>query len=176
MLLVLDSSALDSSLKVEQLLGKPGKGGVAEVRGPLVAREEGTPLAALRDGDKLHVVAPGDGATVAGCSPEQLVQRLGALGLARGVRLKQLHLIADDSGTGGDASFAARFAEVLAAEGYAVPEIKAPRGRVRSAPDGKVLVRPSEAPLDGGDAEGFRPSDSSLNHYAGAGVQEKHRR
>lgn len=176
MLLVLDGSALDPRLKVEQLLGKTGKGGEPEVRGPLVTSEEGTPLAALRDGDKLHIVAPGDRTWVAGCSPDALVRRLAALGLSRGVGLKQLHLIADHAGTGGDASFAARFAAALAAEGYEVREIKAPRGSVRSAPDGKVLVRPSEGSLEGGDAEGFRPSDKSLNYYTGPSVQEKHRR
>jgi hypothetical protein len=176
MLLVLDGPVLGAHLKVEHLLGKRGKGGEAEVRGPLVTSEEGTPLTALRDGDKLHIVALGDRTSVAGCSPDALVQRLAALGLSRGVRLKQLHLIADQAGTGGDASFAARFAAALATEGYEVGEIKAPRGWVRSAPDGKVLVRPSEEPLEGGDAEGFRPSDKSLNYYTGPSVQAKHRR
>lgn len=175
MLLVLDPSALDPGLDIQQLLHKVGKGDEADVRGPLVFGEEGAPLAALRDGDKLHLVAPGDGVSIAGCSPEGLVRRLRELGLAPTVRLAQVHFIADEAGTGGDGSFAARFAVSLAAEGCQVQEIKAPRGRVRSTSGGKVLVRPSEQPPFGGDAEGFRPSDKSLNYYAGPAVQAKHR-
>jgi hypothetical protein len=174
MLLVLDPSALDPGLDVQHLLHKAGKGGEPDVRGPLVTGD-GAPLSALRDGDKLHVVAPGDAASVAGCSPEELVRRLRALGLAPARRLKQIHLIADDAGTGGSASFAARFAAALADEGCEVLEIKAPRGRVRSAPDGKVLVQPSEPAPERGGAGGFLPSDKSLNYYAGPAIQEKHR-
>lgn len=182
MLLVLrDPSRPDAPIGVDvgHLLGKAGKDGKPSVRGPLVEGVEGSPLAALRDGDKLHIVAAGDRRAVAGLTPEALVKRLGALGLGREVRLDQIHLLADDAGTGGEASYAQRFAEALASEGYAVQEIKAPRGAVRTAPSGKVLVKPSPGEaLAGGnaDADGYQPSEPALNHYAGPAIKAKHRR
>jgi hypothetical protein len=116
------------------------------------------PLAALRDGDKLHVVAQG----VAGQEPRELVRQLAALGLARELRLKQLHLLADDAG----GSYVERLAEALVAEGYQVGELKAPRGAVAWDATGKVHVR------TGGD---WQPSDKTRNAYAGPEVQAKHR-
>jgi hypothetical protein len=183
MLLVLrDPSRPDAPVEVDigHLLGKAGKDGKPSVRGPLADGAEGTPLAALRDGDKLHIVAAGDRRSIAGLTPEALVKHLGALGLGREVRLDQIHLLADEAGTGGEASYAQRFADALASEGYAVQEIKAPRGAIRTAPGGKVLVKPSpgDGALAAGDADpdGYQPSKPALNHYAGPAIKDKHRR
>jgi hypothetical protein len=183
MLLVLrDPSRPNAPVGVDigHLLGKAGKDGKPSVRGPRVDSTEGSPLAALRDGDKLHIVAPGDRLAIAGLAPEALVKHLGALGLGREVRLAQIHLLTDDAGTGGAASYAQRFADVLVSEGYAVQEIKAPRGAIRTAPSGKVLIKPSpeDGALPGGDADadGYQPSRPALNHYAGPAIKDKHRR
>ncbi len=172
MLLVLPphpaAGALPARVNVDHLLRKAAKDGAPAVRGPLVDVTSGAPLAALRDGDKLHVVAAGDGASVGGHGPAELVERLAQLGLAPGARLEQIHLIADDAGVGGAESFAERFAAALAARGFGVQEIKAPRGRVHTDETGKVHVTPSSS-------DGPQPPGSSLHHYAGPGVQPKHR-
>jgi hypothetical protein len=182
MLIVLrDPSKPDAALEVDvaHLLAKAGKH-AESARGPLVEAAEGTPLAALRDGDKLHVVAPGQPAAIAGLAPAELVARLRDLGLSQGARLDQIHLLADNAGTGGERSFAQRFAEALMSEGFAVLEIKAPRGAIRCNASGKVLIRPAvgEAhPADvRADPDGYYPSSSSLNHYAGPGIKAKHLR
>ncbi len=164
-----------STVSCDHLLGKPGKDGEGSARGPLVEGDTGTPLAALRDGDKLHLVAPGDREAIAGLSPAKLVERLGALGLGRAVQLEQIHLLSNDSGTGGEESFARRLADALADARYQVREIKAPRGHVRVAPDGKVWIRPTEGHAVSADADGYCPSTPRLNAYAGTAVQEKHR-
>jgi len=178
MILVLRDPAAPSApptVNCDYLLGKPGKNGESSARGPLVEGGAGTPLADLRDGDKLHLVAPGDREAIAGFSPTKLVDRLGALGLDRAVQLAQLHLLSDDSGTGGEESFARRLADALADTGYQVREIKAPRGQVRVALDGKVWIKPTEGHAEGADTDGYCPSTPSLNAYAGPAVQEKHR-
>lgn len=136
----------------------------AAARGAVV-RPEGKPLQDLQAGEKLHIVAERDGARIAGATPSELVSLLASLGLPKEVR--QIHLIVDDSGTGGDESYAARFSEALAAEGFTVKEIKAPRGRVRWDEEGKVHVF----------ADGqWQPSSPELNTYTGPDVAEKHRR
>jgi hypothetical protein len=149
------------SRDVQHLLARLQEDGTTPKRGPLVTVRSGDttqPLAALRDGDKLHVVAQG----VAGQEPRELVHRLEALGLTREVRLKQLHLLADDAG----GEYVERLAEALAADRYQIGEIKAPRGAVAWDATGKVHVR------TGGD---WQPSDKTRNAYAGPDVQPKHR-
>jgi hypothetical protein len=173
------SSAASRDL-VSRLLAKRGRQGQGSVRGPLV---EGPfppgdrPLAGLKDGEKLHIFADGARDRVGGLSASELLDHLATLGLSPDVRLKQIHLIADLSGVGGDGSFAHKFAEALAVRGYRVEEIKAPRGLVSAEETGKILIRPvqsiDEAVLDAGD--GWLPSSKALNEYAGPNIQEKHR-
>ena len=165
---------------VSRLLGKRGKDGKESARGPLVEgpfTAEYRPLTQLEDGDKLHILAPGAPDRVYGFSPSELVDHLEKLGLTPKVRLKQIHLIADLSGVGGDESFACKFADVLVARGFRVAEIKAPRGLVSADETGKVLIRPvqskDEVVRDRG--QGWLPSNKDLNYYAGPEIQEKHR-
>jgi hypothetical protein len=159
MILDLGGHGLDTDLLLRRI-----KGGVP-ARGPLV-HPEGTPLDALRDGDKLHIVATSEQARVAGRTPTELVEYLAALGLPRDVRLKQIHLIAGETGSGGAESYAARLSAALEAEGFAVDEIKAPRGAVQWDGNGKVQIR---------TGEGWQPSEGRLNTYVGPRVPEKHR-
>jgi len=150
---------------VRYLLARPGKGGQASARGPLVRMPVAAgqrPLAVLGEGDKLHLAARGSDADVAGHPPEELVALLESLGLPRDVRVKQIHLIVDDTGF----TYAERFARALAAHGFRVREIKAPRGKVTWDEHGKVHVM-----VDGA----WQPSNKTLNTYAGPEVQEKHR-
>jgi len=166
MLIVLGTPVRADSARVDALLAKPGKDGRPAVRGPRVEAAVVAPLAALSDGDKLHIVADGGRAEVAGYSAEALACHLCALGLRRDVRLKQIHLIVDDTGTGGLESFAERFSTALATEGFHAFEIKAPRGKVSCDARGNVLIAPAESEAASG---------ASLNYYTGPGLQEKHR-
>ncbi|HKO58419.1 MAG TPA: hypothetical protein VJ276_21320 [Thermoanaerobaculia bacterium] len=150
-------------LDVGALLRREKRG--VSARGPLV-QARGTPLAELREGDKLHIVGIAGEARLDGKTPAELVALLAALGLPRGVRLKQVHLIADETGRGGGESYAARLSAALIDEGFDVDEIKAPRGRVRWDEEGKVHI------LDG---EQWVPSERGLNAYVGPRVADKHR-
>ena len=141
----------------EHLLARP--------RGPLVTMPLAPgerPLAGLGENDKLHIVARGSDADVAGRSPEQLVDFLESLGLSPAVRLKQIHLIVDRTGD----TYAERLARALAAKSFRVREIKAPRGAVTWDERGKVQVL-----VDGA----WQPSNKTLNTYTGPEVQDKHR-
>src|SRR5215212_2559547 len=159
MILDLGGHALDT----DALLRRQ-KGG-ASARGPLV-HPEGTPLGALRDGDKLHIIALATEGLVAGRTAGELVAFLATLGLSRSVRLKQVHLIADDTGSSDGESYAARLSAALEAGGFSVDEIKAPRGRVHWDGEGKVHI------FAGGR---WQPSEGDLNTYAGPRVPAKHR-
>jgi hypothetical protein len=138
---------------------------LVRTRGPLVTMPVAAgerPLAALGEGDKLHIVARGSDDDVAGRSPEELVALLESLGLSPEVRLKQIHLIVDHTGD----TYAERLARALAAKGFRVREMKAPRGAVTWDERGKVQVL-----VDGA----WQPSNKTLNTYTGPEVQEKHR-
>src|SRR5437762_12891540 len=103
------------SADVGHLLARAGKDGSPSARGPLVTMPVTPgewPLADLGENDKLHIVAHGSDAEVAGHSPEQLVALLESLGLSPEVRLKQVHLIVDHTG----GTYAERLARALAAE------------------------------------------------------------
>lgn len=194
MILSLLDSAPHDDASLLSLLRKPRKDGAPEARGPLIEgpfAPGARPLAALADGDKLHIVARGGRGSVAELVAEELVDRLEALGLGRSVRLRQIHLIVDNTGVGDSASFAEHFAAALAAGGFQVMEIKAPRGCVRSDENGKVHILPVEAQeslakprsettdpvavTDALAAQGWVPSRKELNYYTGPQVQEKHR-
>ena len=170
----------EADVDVQALLAKPGKDGRATARGPHVAGPFAPgeqPLSVLRDGDKLHIVSPRTPSGAAGHTATELVQTLARLGLKQETRLKQIHLIADNTGVGGKESFAQQFADALAAAGFRVSEIKAPRGCVRCDPRGKILIRQTDAHMGTarvGEPE-WVPSDKHLNYYAGPDVQEKHR-
>jgi hypothetical protein len=158
-----------SGLAMADLLSRPAKTGEAQVRGPLViARESsaGRPLSALRPGEKLHVVAPGDGTRVAGMDPAGLVQHLAELGFEKNLQLKQIHLIAEDSGRGGPASFASRFLEALTSAGFQETEIKAPLGKVRCDSKGKIWIHLPEQ-------DGWVPSERCLNLYCAPGAKHQ---
>jgi hypothetical protein len=159
MILDLGGHALDT----DALLRREKRG--VSARGPLV-RPEGTPLAGLRDGDKLHIIGVADAARLDGKTPSELVGFLAALGLPRGARLKQVHLIADETGRGEGESYAARLSAALEAEGFEVDEIKAPRGRVRWDGEGKVHIFAGDR---------WQPSQRELNAYVGPRVPDKHR-
>jgi hypothetical protein len=170
----------DAGVDVQSLLAKPGKDGRATARGPHVAGpfvSGEQPLAVLRDGDKLHILSPRAPSGAAGHTATELVQTLARLGLKQETRLKQIHLIADNTGVGGRDSFAQQFADALAAAGFRVSEIKAPRGRVRCDSRGKIFILPTDARISPArvGAPGWVPSDRHLNYYAGPEVQEKHR-
>lgn len=203
-----EEPSADLHSKVEHLLNNSGKDGKPSVRGPLIEVPFSThakPLAALRDGDKLHIVAPADGNSVAGFTSSGLVKRLAELGLFKEVRLKQIHLIADNTGVGDAESFAGSFADALVAEGFNVLEIKAPRGLVRWNESGKIYISPSVTLKEPTDSNGqaasgvapsedpagvfevaqrhdagvgerdWLPSNKTLNFYAGPEIQQKHR-
>jgi len=145
--------------RLEDLLARTGSGGKPEVRGPLVQgpfSEEQKPLADLRDGDKLHIVRdPADNAA-------GLVDLLEQLGLTGRVRLKQIHLLIDNSGTGKRRSFAERFYAELMRRNYPALEIKAACGRVRWDERGKVWISPA-------NGDEWLPSSPELNYYTGTG-------
>jgi Peptidase C80 family len=162
MILLLDSS---EGVRLEDLLARPSKTGQDSARGPVAGG--GAALSALGDGDKLHLVGSGTGSEVGGYTAEGLVAHLGALGLSRVVRLKQIHMIAADAGTGSEQSFAARFDTALRAAGFQVSEIKAPMGRVRCDPAGKIWIE---------SRQGWLPSSPELNYYAGPAIRDKHRK
>lgn len=171
MLLSLHTPAHPPPAPLLDLVSRPGKHGRASARGLLVdgaGGEQTRPLAALADGDKLHIAAPGDASVVAQLDPAALVQRLARLGLSTEVRLAQIHLISDDAGMGDEASFARSFADALTRQGFHVDEVKAPRGRVQWDPHGKVQI------LTAG-ATDYRPSESALNYYVGPRVHANHR-
>jgi hypothetical protein len=153
-------------IRGEDLLARPAKSGAGTARGPCVTPAAASPLAALVDGEKLHVVGKGSADRLSGADPEGLVDRLAALGLSPAVRLKQIHLIADHTGDGGERSFAARFDSALRARGFQVSEIKAPAGEVRCDTAGKIWVFADGA---------WYASNPALNYYAGPAIQEKHR-
>jgi hypothetical protein len=132
---LLDLTAGDRD--VSALLVRQKRGAAA--RGALV-RPEGRPLAALAENEKLHIVAGGDGARVANRTPSELVALLHELGMPRDVRIRQIHLIADDTGSGGAESYAARVLTAVREAGFNVAEIKAPLGRVRWDAAGKIHV------------------------------------
>ncbi len=148
-------------------MARPSKSGGAPARGPVTSTGEDSPLKALSHGDKLHLVGTGTGERVGGYSAEELVSHLAALGLSRSVRLKQIHLIAGNAGTGASRSFAARLDAALRAAGFQVAEIKAPVGPVRCDSAGKIWI---ETP------QGWVPSSPELNYYAGPAIQDKHRK
>ena len=165
---------------LSRLLGKSDKDVSGSVRGPLVEgpfTADNRPLTGLKDGDKLHILALGAPGRVSGFSPTELVDNLQSLGLSPKVRLKQIHLIADLSGVGGDESFAREFADTLVARRFEVAEIKAPRGLVSADETGKILIRPvqSRDMVVSDSGEVWLPSNKDLNYYAGPGIQEKHR-
>lgn len=157
-----------NGLRPEDLLARPSKNGDYSVRGPLVTTDSVEPLRALVGGDKLHIVGRGNEQAIADRSPDQLVSLISRLGLSKEIRLKQIHLIADRTGSGKEASYASRFAAALTAANLQVDEIKAPLGDVRCDEKGKIWVRLP-------DTEDWQPSSSSLNYYAGPAIQEKHR-
>lgn len=167
MLLYFESTA---ELRPEDLLARPDKQGRPAVRGPLIrADSPGTPLAELRDGDKLHIVGAGSKDLLSGYTAEALVGLLVRLGLCKDTRLKQIHLVADETGAGEDASYAYHLAQILERAGYKVDEFKAPLGAVRCDERGKIWIRLSTS-------EEWLPSSSALNYYTGANVQQKHRK
>jgi len=172
--------SVPSQVFLSRLLGKVGKDGQDTVRGPLVEgpfTADDRPLAKLKEEDKLHILALGGPDRVGGFSPSELVDYLQTLGLSPEVRLKQIHLIADLSGVGGDQSFARQFADALVARRFEVAEIKAPRGLVSADETGKILIRPveSKAAVVPDSRDGWLPSNKDLNYYAGPEIQEKHR-
>jgi hypothetical protein len=155
-------------LSAEDLLAKADKRGNAAARGPIVQFEStGTPLQDLETGQKLHVVGTGNGQTVAGHTPRDLVKLLVRLGLQPTARLKQIHLIAHGAGLAGADSFASRFSAALVAGGLQVDEIKAPLGDVRCDANGKIWLKLA-------DATSWQPSSSALNYYCGPSIQSKH--
>lgn len=157
-------------LEPHNLLAKPDKCGPGSARAPLVRPEpSGTPLAALQAGEKLHIAASGDQHGLSGRTPEQFVQLLLQLGLTPTVRLMQIHLVANQSGSGGSASFAFRLSVALWEAKLEVDEIKAPLGDVRCDAYGKLWVKLP-------DSSDWQPSSPALNYYCGPRVQDKHKR
>lgn len=159
-----------SGLKPEDLLARADKHGNASVRGPLVRLESGgTPLDALETGQKLHVVGTGNSQSLAGRTPQELVNLLMQLGLRSTIRLRQVHMIASHTGTGGGDGFAAHFSAALEKAKLWIDEIKAPLGDVRCDSSGKIWIKPA-------GAADWQPSSPVLNYYCGPRVQDKHKR
>ncbi len=168
MILALEQVA---ALAEDNLRSRRSKDGQSAARGIYIAVDAPfveRPLQRLEQGEKLHIVGIGSAEELSGMGPAELLDRLRFLGLSANVHLKQIHLIADDTGLGEEASFAARFAAAIAGARLQVDEIKAPAGKVKCAADGKIWVQPAGAD--------WRPSCPELNYYAGPRVQPKHLR
>lgn len=157
-------------LNPEDLLARADKHGNASARGPLVRLElSGNALDALETGQKLHVVGTGNSQSLAGRTPKELVNLFLQLGLRLTIRLRQVHLIANHTGSGGGDSFAAHLYAVLGKAKLRIDEIKAPLGDVRCDSNGKIWIKPA-------GSVNWQPSSPALNYYCGPHVQDKHKR
>jgi hypothetical protein len=159
-------------ISIDDLLARTSKTtGAPGVRGPVVDARYGIangPLAQLREGDKLHIVGPSNGAEVAGMRPGSLADLLDSLAWSRSIRLKQIHFIAPSTGRDGLSSFAALFEGEVRSRGFQVDEIKAPVGSIRCDPEGKIWVYSDRE-------NAWLPSSPVWNYYVGQHVADKHR-